>query len=67
MSSLSIAKLNTQNGTDKAALLESRDAPPFEVYLNSCGDNAPADLITDIYLPISPVRCVCVTVRQTYN
>ncbi len=31
---------------------ELRDAPPFEEYLNTPLDTAPADLLTDIYLPL---------------
>lgn len=31
---------------------ELRDAPPFEKYLNTPMDTAPADLLTDIYLPL---------------
>ena len=31
---------------------EPRDAPPFELYLNSPMDTAPADLLTDICLPL---------------
>ena len=33
---------------------EPRDAPPFEVYLNTPQDVAPADLLTEIYLPLEP-------------
>lgn len=32
------------------------DAPVFEEYLNSPHDTAPADLITDIFLPLSVCR-----------
>ncbi len=31
-----------------------RDQPCFEVYLNDPGSTAPADLLTDIYLPLAP-------------
>jgi AraC family transcriptional regulator len=31
---------------------EVADAPPFEVYLNTPEDTAPADLLTDIHLPL---------------
>ncbi|MEO1779509.1 MAG: AraC family transcriptional regulator [Pseudomonadota bacterium] len=34
---------------------EPADAPPYEVYLNSPQDTAPADLITDIHVPLKPV------------
>jgi AraC family transcriptional regulator len=33
---------------------ELRNAPPFEVYLNTPMDTAPDDLLTDIYLPLAP-------------
>ncbi|HLJ53835.1 MAG TPA: AraC family transcriptional regulator [Chthonomonadaceae bacterium] len=29
-----------------------RDAPSFEVYLNNCMDTAPADLLTELYVPV---------------
>jgi AraC family transcriptional regulator len=32
---------------------ELRSAPPFEVYRNSPQTTAPADLLTDIYLPLT--------------
>ncbi len=32
---------------------EPRDAPPFEVYVNSPQDTAPEDLITDVHIAIS--------------
>lgn len=32
---------------------ETRSAPPFEVYRNSPQNTAPADLLTDIYLPLA--------------
>ena len=31
---------------------EPRDAPPFELYLNSPMETAPADLLTDICVPL---------------
>jgi AraC family transcriptional regulator len=31
---------------------EPRSAPPFEIYRNTPTDTAPADLITDIYMPL---------------
>lgn len=31
---------------------EMRDAPPFEIYLNDPATTAPADLLTDIYMPL---------------
>jgi AraC family transcriptional regulator len=34
---------------------EAADAPVFEEYLNSPRDTAPADLMTDIYLPLRGV------------
>ena len=30
-----------------------RDAPPYEHYLNDPTDTAPAELLTDIYMPLS--------------
>jgi AraC family transcriptional regulator len=33
---------------------EPRSSPPFEVYLNSPQNTAPADLVTEIYLPLAP-------------
>ena len=33
--------------------LALRDAPPFEEYINSPFDTTPADLLTDIYLPLA--------------
>ena len=33
---------------------ELRDAPCFEVYLNSPESTAPEDLLTDIYAPLQP-------------
>jgi AraC family transcriptional regulator len=32
---------------------EPADAPVFEEYLNSPRDTAPADLLSDIYLPLA--------------
>jgi AraC family transcriptional regulator len=32
---------------------EPRDTPPFEVYLNTPADTAPADLLTEIWLPLA--------------
>ncbi|AOK30789.1 MULTISPECIES: AraC family transcriptional regulator [Burkholderia] len=31
---------------------ESADAPPFELYLNSPADTQPADLVTEIHVPL---------------
>jgi AraC family transcriptional regulator len=33
--------------------LALRDAPPFEEYINSPFDTTPADLLSDIYLPLA--------------
>jgi len=33
--------------------VELRDAPSFEMYLNDPTDTAPADLLTDIYMPLA--------------